>query len=212
MLITISPESRLPSPESPVLGYHSATMPSGIAPAVSVPSLRSTIDTKATLVIESPADPRLDADPPRGELTFGLFALVRRIMFWVKRGEPQEISVPDTDGANPLTQTERADLRAADFQMLDRFPAKAGVSVQAVPIEFTQTTKPSGPAMTCVRSLVSGRKKTSWNSGLFRSSRMRSSSAATFASAIRGATLYEIVDVRLGRRRPSGPSKPPLDS
>lgn len=54
----------------------------------------------------------------------------------------QEISVSETDGTNPLTQTKQVNLRAtASFQMLDRFPSEAGVSVEAIPVEFAQTSK-----------------------------------------------------------------------
>jgi hypothetical protein len=63
-------------------------------------------------------------------------------MLRVQRDKPQETSIPDSDGANPLTQTEGVHLgAAANFQMLDRFPAKTGMSVQAVPVEFAQTSK-----------------------------------------------------------------------
>src|SRR3972149_5459316 len=67
-------------------------------------------------------------------------------------------------------------------------------------------------ATTCLSSPNSRRKKTSWNSGLLRSSRTRLLAGAPRAPGSLRPSLQQDVDVRLRRHRPRSPREAPCDA
>ena len=63
-------------------------------------------------------------------------------MIGVKGYEPQEIAFPESDRAYSLAESQRIDLPTApNLEMFDRFPLKACVAVQRIPIEIPQSTE-----------------------------------------------------------------------
>ncbi len=85
-----------------------------------------------------------NARDANAEVVYGAFLStpICGIVLGMKRQQAQEIFVAQRDRSNALTRPKRINPRAAArFEVLDRFPAKAGMRIERRPIQFAQTAQ-----------------------------------------------------------------------